>query len=147
MATKLPVNVGSEAGDRIWKKHQADEFKRVNEYKEGVCFNCFKNKALGAGLVDICHTCSEKRGPETVLAFVSQKFYGMCYFCGKYDNEINHLNVRLCQRCNEGVAKIIKSYNDKGGFYGSDPFWLSMRQKHGKDWLHVLGWTPKKREL
>lgn len=147
MATKLPVNVGSEAGDRLWKKHQADEYRRVNEYKEGLCFNCWKNKAVGACIVDICKRCGDKRGGEAVLAFITQKYYGMCFFCGKYDNDINNINVRMCQHCHLGVAKIIQAYNDKNGMYGSDPFWIKMRKTHGKDWLKLLSWTPKKSGL
>ena len=148
MATKLPVNTGgTDAGKKLWDKHQADEYKRVNQYKEGLCFNCFKSKALSATIVDICKKCGEKRGPETVLAYITQKYYGMCFFCGKYDNDINNLNVRLCEHCHLGVAKIIQSYNDRNGMYGSDPFWIKMRKVHGKDWLKLLSWTPKKSGL
>ena len=138
MPTKLPVKLETDAQKRLWNRHQADEQKAVNAYKEGLCYNCFSNKAVCATLADMCETCFNKRGVETILAKVVEKFYGMCYFCGKYKFPIVQYNIRLCQRCHEAVAKIIKSYNKAGGLYGHDPFWKAMRKKQGKDWRQLM---------
>jgi len=139
MPTKLPVDVGpSLRGKKLWAKHQSDEQKAVNEYKEGLCYNCFKNKAVAATLADMCEKCFNKRGTETILAKVVEKFYGMCYFCGEYKFPIVQYNIRLCQRCHQAVAKITSAYNKAGGIYGHDPFWKAMRKKQGKDWRQLM---------
>ena len=63
----------------------------------------------------------------------------MCHFCGEYKHGMEQINARLCQKCHRKVSNIMKSYNKKGGMFEVDPFWKSMRRKHGKDWQHVLG--------
>ena len=41
MATKLNVDKGGQdIGKKLWKKHQDDEYTRVNNYKEAICLNC-----------------------------------------------------------------------------------------------------------
>lgn len=148
MATKLRVDKGPTAyGKILWDRHQKDEFKRVNNYKEGYCFNCFKNKAVGATLVTMCEKCFEKRGAETILNKVTDRAYGMCYFCGIYDFKTMQYNVRLCQRCHKGVSNILKAWNKKGGMFGNDPFWKSMQRQHGNDWKHLMFEPPKRKGL
>ncbi len=138
MPTKLPVKLENDPQKRLWEKHQSIEQKSVNSYKEGLCYNCFKNKAVSATLADICQECFDKRGTETILAMVVEKFYGMCFFCGKYKFPIVQYNFRLCMHCHEGVRKILTAYNKAGGFYGHDPFWKSMKKKQGKTWARQL---------
>lgn len=147
MATKLPVNTNTWDTKHLWNKHQADEFKKVNNYKEGYCYNCFKNRAVGATLVDICEKCFNKRGVETILAEVVEKEYGLCFFCGDYHFHIMQYNVRLCERCNRAVGKLLRTWNEKGGMYGNDPFWKSMMRRNGKDWKQILFQPPKSRGL
>jgi len=134
MATKLPVNVGSDIGAKLWKLHQDNEYTRVNQHKEGLCFVCFSNKAVSATIADICNRCFEKRGAEALLVKAADKFYGMCYFCGVYKFGISQINMRLCQTCFAVVRKHLKNYNLKGGPHGVDPFWLKQRRLLGKDW-------------
>ena len=140
MATKLDVNTGgTKLGDKIWDIHQKNEYTKVNEYKEGMCFNCFKTGIpVGAGVNDICGDCAGKRGRETILVPIKGVYYGMCHFCGKYKFNMEQVNVRLCQRCHQRCSKHIKEYNKKGGQFGADPFWQKMRKKHGKDWKIIF---------
>ena len=134
MATKLDVNVGSDIGNKLWEKHQADEYTHVDNYKEAICINCFSKDASAATIADICGECAGKRGREPLLAKISDKLYGLCYFCGKYQFNIEQINARFCRSCHRKIANVTKEYNKKGGMLGADPFWQSMRKKHGKDW-------------
>ena len=139
MATKLDVNTGGlDIGKKLWEKHQADEFTHVDNYKEAICINCFSKDATAATIADICGECAGKRGREPLLATISQKLYGLCFFCGKYKFQIEQINARFCHGCHRKIANVTKEYNKKGGMLGSDPFWISMRKKHGKDWRHAF---------
>ena len=139
MATKLNVDTGGQdIGKKLWKKHQENEYTRVDNYKEAICINCFKKDAVAATIMDICGECAGKRGREPLLATITQKMYGLCFFCGKYQFNIEQINARFCRGCHRKIANVTKEYNKKGGPIGSDPFWLSMRKKHGKDWKLIM---------
>ena len=140
MATKLDNN--SQSNDltkKLWKTHQENEYTHVDNYKEAICINCFKRDASAATLVDICGECAGKRGREPLLAKVVDKMYGLCFFCGEHKFHIEQINGRLCRTCHRRVANVTKEYNKKGGMFGADPFWQSMRKKHGKDWRIIMG--------
>tara|TARA_Y100000310_G_scaffold169645_1_gene169865 strand:+ start:1004 stop:1444 length:441 start_codon:yes stop_codon:yes gene_type:complete len=138
VATKLNVDPGSDIGKKLWERHQADEYTHVNNYKEAICINCFTKDATSATIADICGECAGKRGREPLLATITQKLYGLCFFCGHYKFEIEQINARFCRGCHRKIANVTKEYNKKGGPMGMDPFWLSMRKKHGKDWKQIM---------
>jgi len=105
MATKLDVNTGGfDIGKKLWEKHQADEFTHVDNYKEAICINCFSKDATAATIADICGECAGKRGREPLLATISQKLYGLCFFCGKYKFQIEQINARFCHGCHRKIA-------------------------------------------
>ena len=138
MATKLNVDTGGEyVGKKLWENHQANEYTRVNNYKEGVCLNCLKVDAVSATIVTICGECAGKRGREPLLAKVSDKMYGLCYFCGEHKFHIEEINGRFCHPCHRRIADVTKEYNKKGVLYGN-PFWERMKKKNGKDWKHIF---------
>lgn len=135
MATKLDVNVGqSDIGKKIWSIHQKNEWTKVNNYKEAVCFSCLKSDAAAALVVDICGDCAGKRGRESILVPIKEVYHGLCYFCGTYKFHMEQINCRLCHPCHKHVAAIMTAYNKKGGLFGADPFWVKQRKKYGKDW-------------
>jgi len=134
MPTELPVVLGSDYAKRLWKKHQDNEYLRVNHYKEGYCFGCFKNRSVGSTIVDICEPCMLKKAKEAILTKIKYNYYGMCFFCNTYTFHVWQINARLCESCHLKVRKILQEYNRRGGMYNVDPFWLSMKRKHGKDW-------------
>jgi hypothetical protein len=139
MATKLDVNVGNtDLGKKIWKIHQDNEYTKVNNYKEGMCYNCFESNAVAALVLDICGDCAGKRGRETILVPIKQVYYGMCYFCGDYKFNLEQINGRLCTKCHRRCATHIKDYNKKGGQFGADPFWKSVKRRHGQDWKLIM---------
>ena len=139
MATKLNVDTGGEdVGKKLLEKHQKDEYTHVNHYKEAICRNCFKKDASAATIVMICGDCAGKRGREPLLAKVSDKYYGLCYFCGDYKFWIEEINARFCHKCHRKIADVTKAYNKAGGFMNTDPFWLRMKKKNGKDWKKIL---------
>ena len=138
MGTKLNVDHGSSIGKKLWQKHQDDEYTHVDNYKEAICIDCFSKDAAAATVMDICGDCAGKRGREPLLAKISDKMYGLCFFCGKDRFHIEQINARLCRKCHRKVADITKKYNKKGGMFGADPFWLSIKKKHGKDWKHTF---------
>ena len=113
MATKLPVKTGGTAlGDKLWKIHQLNEYTHVDNYKEALCFLCFKRKAASATIMDMCKDCIEKRGStEGLLALAGYKPYGLCYKCGKYKFDLHVLNIRSCQLCFTKIRKILKKYD------------------------------------
>ena len=84
-----------------------------------------------------------KKGREPLLAKVCDKYYGLCFFCSKYKFNIEQVNGRFCNTCHTRIAKVTKEYNKKGGFMKTDPFWISMRKKHGKDWKNIMGGYTK----
>lgn len=139
MATKLDVNTGNtDLGKKIWDIHQNNEYTKVNNYKEGMCYNCFENNAVAALVLDICGDCAGKRGRETILVPIKQVYYGMCYFCGDYKFNLEQINGRLCTKCHRRCANHIKDYNKKGGQFGADPFWKSVKRRHGQDWKLIM---------
>jgi hypothetical protein len=138
LATKLNVDTGGKyVGKKLWENHQANEYTRVNNYKEGVCLNCLKVDAVAATIVTICGECAGKRGREPLLAKVSDKMYGLCYFCSEHKFHIEEINGRFCHPCHRRIADVTKEYNKKGGLYGN-PFWSRMKKKNGKDWKHIF---------
>ncbi len=140
MATKLNVDDGgTDYGKKLWEKHQSDEYTHVDHYKEAICINCFKKDASAATIADICGDCAGKRGREPLLATITHKMYGLCFFCGKYKFNIEQINARFCNSCHRKIANVTKEYNKKGGQFGADPFWQKMRKKHGKDWQIIMG--------
>jgi hypothetical protein len=139
MPTSLDNN--SKANDltkKLWEKHQADEYTHVNHYKEAVCINCFKKDTCAATIAVICGDCAGKRGREPLLAKMSDKMYGLCYFCGEYKFKLEEINARFCHKCHRKIANVTKEYNKKGGMFGADPFWQRVRKKHGKDWKIIM---------
>ena len=138
MGTKLNVDPGSDIGKKLWEIHQENEYTHVTNYKEAICINCFKKDAASATIADICGECAGRRGREPLLATICQKMYGLCFFCGKYQFNIEQINARFCHRCHRRIANVTKEYNKKGGPLGMDPFWISMRKKHGKDWKIIM---------
>jgi len=149
MAEKLRVDDGGlDAGKRLLKKHQANEYTRVNNYKEAVCLNCLKKDRAIATIAVICGDCAGKRGREALLATVSHKYYGLCLFCGQHKFNLEEINARFCTSCHRKIADITKTYNKKGGMFGSDPFWRHLRRKYGKDWKLKFqeGWSTKARD-
>ena len=127
---KLPVNVGSYIGQKLWNLHQKNEQTRVDNYKEGVCLLCFRKDVVSATVIDICGDCASKRGREALLVAIADKYYGMCYVCGLYRFHIENINARFCRPCYQRIMNRIRE--DHHG--QEDPFWKSMRKKHGKDW-------------
>jgi len=149
MATKLNINHGgTDIGKKLLRKHQENEFTRVNNYKEAVCLNCLKNDRAVATIAMICGECAGKRGREALLATISHKYYGLCLFCGLHKFNLEEINARFCMPCHGRIAKITKEYNKQGGMYGADPFWKRMRRKYGKDWEIKFkeGWNTKARD-
>lgn len=139
MATKLNLNSGGTTiGNKIIDIHQNNEYTKVNNYKEGMCFGCFGNNVVAALVSDICGDCAGKKGRETILVPIKGVYYGLCHFCGKYKFNMEQINCRLCHNCHRKVANIMKDYNKKGGMYGADPFWVSQRRRHGKDWKEIF---------
>jgi len=139
MATKLNVNSGGfDIGKKLWRRHQEDEYTHVDNYKEAICLNCFKKDAAAATIVDICGECAGKRGRESLLAKITDKMYGLCFFCGKYKFNLESINARFCRSCHRRIANVMKEYNKKGGMYNVDPFWLSMKRKFGNDWQELM---------
>ncbi len=141
MATKLPTNEKSNWATKIlWNRHQANEYLKVDNYKEGYCFNCANRQAVSATITDMCEACFDKRNPEGILAQISKepKIHQLCFYCGQYKEWVIQYNVRLCMRCHRQVRQILKRWNKKGGMFGNDPFWLKMRKRHGKDWKHLM---------
>jgi len=139
LPTKLNVDTGGlDIGKKLWDKHQADEYTHVDNYKEAICINCFKRDATAATIVDICGDCAGKRGREPLLAKITDKMYGLCFFCGRHKFHIEQINARFCKRCHRRIADVTKKYNKKGGMFGADPFWISMRKKLGKDWREIM---------
>lgn len=147
MATRLNVNTGGEdAGKKLWKKHQSNEFTKVTNYKEAVCLNCLKKDVALATIAVICQDCAGKRGREALLAVISTKYYGLCLFCGKHKFNLEEINARFCMPCHRRIANVTRDYNKKGGQMGTDPFWQHLRKKHGKDYKEIFnqGWLKRK---
>ena len=137
--TELNVNTGGELiGKKLWDKHQKDEYTHVDNYKEAICINCFKKDATSATVADICGECAGKRGREPLLATISQKMYGLCFFCGNYQFNIEQINARFCRGCHRKIADVTKAYNKKGGMFNADPFWIHMKKKLGKEWKELM---------
>jgi len=142
MADKLDVNTGGTAvGDKLWKMHQSDEQKRVNNHKEGFCWKCEKKKAVSATLFNICEHCRRNRGAEFLLVAVADKGWDMCMFCGKYTWDIKQMNARLCYSCHYKIRETMREFRRKGGTTNVDPFWKSMRRKMGNDLYMNRGYT------
>lgn len=139
MATELNTNKNTnDSTKKLWEKHQKDEYTHVDNYKEAICINCFKKDATSATIVDICGNCAGKRGREPLLATITHKMYGLCFFCGEHKFEIEQINARFCRSCHRKIANVTKEYNKKGGMFGADPFWQKIRKKHGKDWKVIM---------
>ena len=137
LATKLNVDTGGNAvGKKLWEMHQAHEQTAVDNYKEGVCFICFHKDVVSATIIDICGDCGGKRGREALLVPVGEKYYGMCMVCGIYRFHIENINARFCRNC---YKRIIHKMHGAG----EDPFWKSMRRKHGKDWAWQMNDSTK----
>ena len=139
MANKLDVDQGGTfVGKKIVELHDKNEYTRVNNYKEGLCWACFCNKPVGATLVVCCQSCYDTKGPEAILVTAGIKPYGMCYLDGEYGTPIYQVNARFCMSCGANYRRHLKEYNLKGGPIGSDPFWKSMRRKFGKDYAILM---------
>ena len=132
---KLGINDGgTDIGKKIIDIHQTNEYTAVNKHKEGLCWGCFKNDAVGATVVECCTKCFEKRGKETILVDLGPKIYGMCHMCSLYVSPLKRLNVRFCLSCARRYRRHIRAFNKNDGMFGSDPFWKKMRRKLGKDY-------------
>ncbi len=139
MPTNLDTNKNSnDLTKKLWEKHQSDEYTKVDNYKEAVCLGCMKVDVAAATIADICGDCAGKKGREPLLAKVTEKHYGLCFFCGEYKFKIEQVNGRFCQTCHRRIANVTRDYNKKGGMFKVDPFWVNMRKKHGKDWAKIM---------
>ena len=144
MPTEVETNENAnDMTKKLWEKHQSDEYTKINNYKEGVCLGCMKVDVAAATIADICGDCAGKKGREPLLAKVCDKYYGLCFFCNSYKFNIEQVNGRFCSTCHRRIANITKEYNKKGGFMKVDPFWVSMRKKHGKEWKNILSGNKK----
>lgn len=133
MAHKLNVDTGgTHLGKKIWERHQADEYLKVSNYKEGFCFKCESKNAVAASIFEICQECMDKRGLEYVLARVGINYYGMCNFCGIHKYKLHKVNIRLCQSCMSKVTEYLSQF--RKGYDNVDPFWKSIKRRNGKDW-------------
>lgn len=136
---KLDVDHGGTfIGKKIIELHDKNEYTRINDYKEGLCWCCFGRKPVGATMVDVCQRCYDKKGPEAILVTAGMKHYGMCYLDGRYTGPIYQVNARFCMTCGIRYREKLKKYNLDGGPEGSDPFWKSMRRKFGKDYAILM---------
>lgn len=115
MAEKLNVNTGgSHMGKKIWNAHQKNEYTKVDNYKEGLCFGCMRRTAVGATVLDICRDCLDKKPAECILAYVKPDFHGFCWFCKFYKFFLSYVNIRLCQTCMRRVREGHKELRQKG---------------------------------
>ncbi len=134
MADKLRVDTGgTPIGDALWKMHQADEQKHVNNHKEGFCWKCESKKAVSATLFNVCPHCRRNRGREFTLVTLADKGWDMCMFCSRYDWDIKQINARLCYSCHHKIRETMRDFRRAGGTTKVDPFWKSMRRTMGKD--------------
>lgn len=139
MAEKLDVNTGGHAvGKKLWDMHQKDEYKSVNNYKEGYCWMCEEKKAVGATVVDVCQHCSRNRGMESILVSIANKGYALCHFCAKYQWDVYNINVRLCTSCYDRVRRTFKKFRHGGGDEELDPFWKYLKRRNGQDWKILM---------
>lgn len=128
-----------EKDNQAYKKKmeydQANEYTKVNHYKEAFCWSCAKNGDIcTATLVDCCKECIKKRGNEGLMAVVTNKGYGYCFFCNSYTWTLWQINVRLCRSCNGRVVDYLRNYNKAGGMFTQDPFWKWVKQKNNQDY-------------
>ena len=141
---KLGINDGgTDLGAKVIDIHQSNEYTAVNKHKEGLCWSCYSNKAVGATLVEVCQDCFEKKGKEAILVDVSMAGgalhpYGMCFICGDWKHGLHKLNVRFCETCARRYRKHLKVYNKAGGLVEADPFWKHIKRKFGKDFAHIM---------
>jgi hypothetical protein len=139
MPTELNTNANAnDMTKKLWEVHQKDEYTRVSNYKEAVCLGCLKKDVAAATIADICEDCASKKGREPLLATVTTKLYGLCFFCAHYKFGIEQVNGRFCKTCHDRIARVTKEYNKKGGMMYTDPYWIAMRKKHGKDWKQIM---------
>ena len=131
---------------KLWDKHQNDEYKQVNRYKEAVCALCFKKDVCTATIANACEKCAHKMGVEAVLAVISNKLYDLCLFCGKYDFHVLQFNLRLCRRCNRMITNTTRALSKAGGIENYDPFYLNLKQRLGHDWK-ILFSQPSTRRI
>jgi hypothetical protein len=144
LADKLNVDTGgTDVGKKLWKMHQDDEQKAVNNHKEGFCWKCEKKKSVAATLFNVCAHCRRNRGHEFLLVAVADKGWDMCYFCSRYTWDIKQMNARLCYECHGKVRETMKNFRKAGGTTKVDPFWKSMRRKGGKDFLMGEGYSKE----
>lgn len=114
---------------------QANEYTKVNHYGESFCWACAKNgDTCIPTLVDCCLKCMKKRGKEGLMATVTNKGYGFCFFCNSYTWTLWQINVRLCRSCNGRVREYLKAFNRAGGMFGVDPFWKWIQKNNQKDY-------------
>lgn len=128
-----------EKDNQAYKKKmeadQANEYTKVNHYKESFCWVCAKNGDIcKATLVDACLPCIKKRGKEGLMAVVANKHYGWCYFCNRYTWTLFNINVRTCRSCDGRILQNIKDFNRKDGMFGADPFWQYIKKNNHQDW-------------
>jgi hypothetical protein len=142
LADKLDVNTGgTDVGKKLWKMHQADEQKAVNNHKEGFCWKCEEKKAVSATLFNVCEHCRRNRGHEFTLVTVADKGWDMCMFCGKYSWDIKQMNARLCYSCYYKLRETMRDFRRAGGTTKVDPFWKSMRRRMGNDLFMDRGYS------
>lgn len=98
---------------------------------------CWKNKGVGATLIELCDKCMHKKGTEPILAVVGAKAYAMCFECGKWTFNVHNLNVRICQSCFHRFRKHFKNLRRKG-VDNVDPFYVWARKQFGKDWKLLM---------
>ncbi len=117
---------------------QANENISQDRHMEGMCWGCDTKTFVMPTLTDACFKCSYKRGVEKIIAIVSKKSWGYCFFCAKYTYHVAQLNVQLCIKCTRIVRKSHSAFRKGGGMFNVDPFWKYQKQKLGKDWKELF---------
>jgi len=138
---QFQTGFNTDIGKKLLEERQANEYTNVDKHQEGICYLCFKKDYVSATIIDICYKCASKKGMEPILAIVKRVEYGYCYDHGGYcdlvyKHNLAQVNVRLCLKCTQHVAKQHKLLR-KAGTHKIDPFWLSMRRKQGKDYMRL----------
>lgn len=135
MPVKLNTNANSNVfTKKLWEKRQSNEYTKINNYSEGMCWGCLSRKEVGATLIDACDDCCARRGADVLLTVVTYRVWGLCMRCGYYKNNIQQINCRLCPSCYNRVSLIHKNLR-RTGTTKHDPVWRSLRKRFGKDFV------------
>lgn len=126
-----------DVAKKEWEESQKNEYTRVDDYQEGLCFCCEKYKDVQAGFLDICFPCFYKCNKKAILNTVRVHPDGLCLMCGRwpkieYKWNLITFNVRHCPEC---AVKIRK----RGQAGGPNPVYTMARKQYGKDYGIMTG--------